>query len=175
MNNGVGRTPLSDLDGYVALGTDGIGSDMWEEGRAGYFRRHEEDLASPGSGPLHQLTRGARLVGDAFGEPYLGRIIPGAPADLAVLDYLAPTPLVADTLAGHWVFGLSASHVRDVLVGGEFVVRNRRLARCDEEQLTALARAQARRLWARLEDIGPHPFAPAHQRATASAGTRWPT
>ncbi len=43
MNNAVGRAPLGVLGERVALGTDGIGSDMWEEGRVGYLRRREED------------------------------------------------------------------------------------------------------------------------------------
>ena len=43
--HGVGRAPLHWLGERVALGTDGIGSDMFEEGRAGFFRRREEELA----------------------------------------------------------------------------------------------------------------------------------
>ena len=152
MNNGVGRAPLHWLGERVALGTDGIGSDMFEEGRAGFFRRREEELAVASGWAMDRLAVGSAFVGRAFGEPLLGRIALGAPADLVVLDYAAPTPLDAATLAGHWIFGISAAHVRDVIVAGELVVRDRRLTRVDDAALTAQAGVEAERLWARLVD-----------------------
>ena len=160
MHNGVGRTPLADLGERVALGTDGIGSDMFEESRAGFFRYREDTLAAPFDWPLAHLARGAELAGELFGEPALGTIAPGAPADLAVLDYAAPAPLTGDNLPGHWVFGMSSRVVRDVVVGGEVVVRDRRLTKVDQEELAAKAEVDARRLWDAMEELGPHPFQP---------------
>jgi cytosine/adenosine deaminase-related metal-dependent hydrolase len=110
---------------------------------------------------LARLATGAAFAGRAFGEPLLGRIEPGAPADLVVLDYDPPTPLDAGNLAGHWVFGLSASHVRDVVVDGEVVVRDRRLVRSRDGDLRAYAQAAARELWERMDAIPEHPFEPA--------------
>jgi hypothetical protein len=40
------------------------------------------------------------------------------------------------------------------------VVRDRRLAAVDQDALVADARAEARRLWRRLDEIPVHPFAP---------------
>jgi hypothetical protein len=57
--------------------------------------------------------------------------------------------------------------VRDVIVAGQVVVRERRLRRVDETELAAHAREQAARLWARLEEIPAHPFVPARLLATA--------
>jgi hypothetical protein len=65
-----------------------------------------------------------------------------------------------DNLAGHWIFGISARHVRDVLVAGEIAVRDRRLARGDEEH-RAIAQSEAVELWDRMDRIPPHPFEPA--------------
>jgi putative selenium metabolism protein SsnA len=175
MNNGVGRPPLAGLGERVALGTDGIGSDLWEEGRAAYFRRREEHLLTRPEWTLRRLAVGAGLVGRIFAEPLLGRISAGAPADLVVLEYAPPTPLDAASLAAHWIFGMSAAHVRDVVVGGELVVRDRRLIRFDEAELNALAMEAAKRLWARLDEIDAHPFAPARTLATPAGGSRWPT
>ncbi|HYM65686.1 MAG TPA: amidohydrolase family protein, partial [Patescibacteria group bacterium] len=128
MNNGVGRTPLGAL-GAVALGTDGIGADMFEESRNGFFRFREDALDAPYDWPLARLAEGARFAGRAFGEPLLGTLVPGAPADAVVLDYAAPAPIDGGNLAGHWVFGLGSRAVRDVIVGGEVVVRDRALTR----------------------------------------------
>ncbi len=158
MNNGVGRAPLAALGDRVALGTDGIGADMFEEGRAGYLRRREEDLATSMAWPLDRLAEGARVAGEAFAEPLLGSLVPGAPADLAVLHYAAVTPVDAGTLAAHWLFGLAGGSVRDVIVGGRRVVRDGRPTRVDPEHLAADTRAASTRLWTRLDDIDVHPF-----------------
>lgn len=160
MNNSVGRARVEALGAHVALGTDGIGSDMFEESHAAFFRLKEDDLGAGAAWPLAPLAEGARLAGRAFGEPLLGTLEPGAPADLAVLDYAAPAPLDAASFAGHWIFGLSARTVRDVMVAGEWAVIDRRLARLDQQQLAAGARVQAERLWRRLDGIEPHRFEP---------------
>ena len=159
MNNGVGRTPLAAL-GAVAVGTDGIGADMFEESRIGFFRLREDTLEAPFDWPLAHLAEGARLAGRIFGEAAFGTITPGAPADLVVLDYEPPAPLDGGNIAGHWVFGLSSRAVRDVLVAGEVVVRERRLTRVDQGELSRNAARDAKRLWDRLQEIGPHPFEP---------------
>lgn len=166
MNNAVGRAPLTWLGPRLALGTDGIGADLFEESRVGYLRRREEGLDTPDGWPLAPLAEGSALAGRLFGEPGLGRIEVGAPADLVVLDYAAPTPVSDASLASHWIFGLSAASVRDVLVGGEVVVRDRRLARVDDALLVLEAREQTARLWEQLERIGPHPFSPTRLLAT---------
>ena len=160
MNNGVGRTPLAAL-GAVAVGTDGIGADMFEESRIGFFRLREDTLDAPYDWPLAHLAEGARAAGRIFDEPALGRIESGAPADLVVLDYQAPAPLTGANLAGHWVFGLGSRAVRDVIVAGDAVVRDRRLTKVDQRELSIRAEAEAKRMWERLEKIGPHPFEPA--------------
>jgi len=165
MNNAVGRTPLAAIGDRVALGTDGIGADMFEEGRAAYFRRREEDLEIPMTWPLDRLAEGTRIAAEAFGEPLLGRLMPGAPADAVVLRYPAVTPLDASTLAAHWLFGIGAGSVRDVIVAGDLVVRDGRPARVAAEAVAAEARVGATRLWRRLDAIEIHSFDPAGGRS----------
>jgi putative selenium metabolism protein SsnA len=168
MNNAVGRARVTALGPHVALGTDGIGSDMFEESHAAYFRLREDDLTAGPNWPLARLAEGARFVGSAFGERRLGKIETGAPADLVVLDYAAPAPVSESSFPGHWVFGLGSRCVRDVMVAGEWVVRDRRLTRVDQDELVAAARVEAEKLWKRLEEIGPHRFQP-------KGGRRWPS
>jgi putative selenium metabolism protein SsnA len=160
MNNRVGRAPVAALGDRLALGTDGIDGDMFAESRTAYWRAREAD---PSIGPewvLRRMASSARVAGSTFGEPLLGRIEAGAPADLVVLDYAPPVPLVAENLAGHWVFGLTARHVRDVIVGGEIVVRDGRLAHASEDDLRARCREAAEALWRRLDAVPAHPFEP---------------
>jgi putative selenium metabolism protein SsnA len=160
MNNSIGRAHVGELEGRLALGTDGIGSDMFEESHAAYFRLREDDIDAVPGWPLDRLAESARLAGRIHDEPLLGTLEPGAPADLVVLDYPAPAPVTDGSFAGHWIFALSSRHVRDVMVAGEWVVSGRRLTRTDQDGLAAGALDQARRLWQRLDDVAPHPFAP---------------
>jgi putative selenium metabolism protein SsnA len=160
MNNRVGHAPIDAFD-RLALGTDGIGGDMFAESKAAYWRARESD---PSIGPgwvLERMAESARFAGVGCGEPLLGRIEPGAPADLVVLDYDPPTPVTEENLAGHWAFGLSSRHVRDVVVAGRPVVRDWNSTRAYEERTVARCRETARELWSRMEEIGPHPFEPA--------------
>jgi putative selenium metabolism protein SsnA len=161
MNNGVGRAPLRLLGARVALGTDGIGADMFEESRLGYLRLRDGGDDPALDWPLDRLAEGSRLVGRVFDEPRFGLIEPGAPADLVVLDYPAPTPLTPETLAGHWLFGLSARTVRDVVVAGRVVVADRRLTTADGSRIAATAREVADRLWRRMNALDEHPYRPA--------------
>ena len=168
MNNAVGRARIDALGKRVALGTDGIGADMFEESRTAFFRLREDDVHASPDWALDRLASGARFVGAAFGERRFGRIESGAPGDLLVLDYAEPAPLDAGSFPGHWVFGLGSRCVRDVMVGGEWVVLDRQLVRADQRELAAAARVQAARLWKRLAEIPPHEFHP-------KGGVRWPS
>ena len=168
MSNAVGRARLDALGRRVALGTDGIGADMFEESRTAFFRLREDDAHADPDWALDRLAAGARFAGAAFGERRLGRIETGAPADLVVLDYAAPAPVDARSFPGHWVFGIGSRCVRDVMVNGRWVVLDRRLTRADEQELAAGARTQAERLWTSLEDIPEHEF-------ESTGGLRWPS
>ena len=168
MNNAVGHSPFNHLGrgagAGVALGTDGIGGDLFAESQVGWFRAREADIATPSDWPLARLADGARFAGRVHGEPLLGTISAGAPADLVVLDYPMPTPVTADNLVGHWVFGLASGQVRDVVVAGDLVVEDRRSTRVDEARVAAEGSTEAERLWARMDAIAPHDFEPMRSR-----------
>ena len=150
MNNGVGYAPVLKMGERVGLGTDGIDGDMFAEARACYLRARERSLDVGPDFALERLVAGAAIVGSSFGEPQLGRLDSGAPADLVVLEYRRPTPLSGDNLAGHFLFGMGAWDVRDVMVGGQWVIRARRHQLIDEEELSARCREAAPRLWERM-------------------------
>lgn len=159
MNNAVGHAPVGSF-ARLALGTDGVGGDMFAESKTAYWRAREDDPSISSAWAFQRMAGSAAAAARAFGEPLLGRIEAGAPADLVVLAYDTPTPLTEENVAGHWIFGLGARHVRDVMVAGEWSVLDRRLARVDAAELTARCREAARRLWERLDEVPEHPFVP---------------
>ncbi|MGH2699623.1 MAG: amidohydrolase family protein [Actinomycetota bacterium] len=153
MNNGVGYAPVQDLGERVALGTDGIDGDMFAEARACYLKAREASWTTGPAFATERLATGANVVGSLFGEPALGTLEVGAPADLVVLEYSSPTPLDSANVAGHFVFGFTAAAVRDVMVAGRWVVRDRKHLLVDEEELAARCRASAPVLWERMNDF----------------------
>jgi putative selenium metabolism protein SsnA len=153
MNNGVGYAPVGALGRRVALGTDGIDGDMFAEARVCYLKAREASWQTGPSFAFERLYTGLLLVGASFEEAALGRLSAGAPADLIVLDYRGPTPVEAGNVAGHLVFGMGPGAVRDVMVAGRWIVRDRRHQLIDEAELAAQCRAAAQKLWSRMEQF----------------------
>lgn len=149
MNNAVGRAPLDRFGARTALGTDGFTADMFEELRTAYFRNRESETRIPVPALLAYLQNGSALASEAFGQPF-GDIREGYAADLVVLDYTAPTPLTAENLPGHVLFGLRSSMVRSVMVDGTWVLRDRRVTLVDEDAELHGTSAVAAELWRRM-------------------------
>jgi cytosine/adenosine deaminase-related metal-dependent hydrolase len=96
------------------------------------------------------MVHGSRFAERYFGEG-LGRIEPGAPADLVLVDYRPATALSPDTLAAHLAAGLLRAPVTGVIVAGEILMEDGRLTTVDESEVAARARECARRVWGRIE------------------------
>ena len=56
------------------------------------------------------FEQNADFASACFGET-LGRLVPGALADVNVVDYDPPTPLTAENINGHLLFGISGRSV----------------------------------------------------------------
>jgi cytosine/adenosine deaminase-related metal-dependent hydrolase len=151
MNNAVGYAPTSALR-RAALGTDGMDEDMLAEARAAFLKMRDAGRDDAYPAALQLLSGGHRLGAALFGLPF-GKLAPGAPADLAVLEYRSPTPVHADNVAGHLLFGVDRSHVASVMVAGRFIVRDRRVTTVDVGAVYARARAAAAALWRRMEAL----------------------
>lgn len=149
MNNAVGYAPIASLHCPVMLGTDGIGADMLAEARAAwYLSRHEHAGRTPAD-MVAMLAAAARRASAALGVT-LGRLQAGAAADVVLTDYLPHTPLTAENLAAHLLFGLSSANVRGVLVAGRWRLRDRLVVDRDEAADRAAAREAAAALWSRM-------------------------
>ena len=163
MNNAVGVAPVAGMRSAgvtVGLGNDGFSMDMLEEIKVACLV-HKLAAADPRAMPVDQavalaFNANARIAGQAFaplfaGADRLGRLSPGGPADLVVLEYRPTTPLTQANLAGHIVFGMDATNVVHTMVAGRWLMRDRRLLTIDEEAVTAHSRELAARLWRRLD------------------------
>ncbi|MCX7031921.1 MAG: putative aminohydrolase SsnA, partial [Spirochaetes bacterium] len=152
MNNHIGYQHALPTLAKVVLGTDGIGSDMLEECRAAYFKHRDA------GGPLWPgdfarfLQAGNEVVQRCFGGTF-GSVERGAVADLVVLDYRPPTPLVPENVAGHLVFGMRSADVDTVIVNGHFIMEGRRFP-FDTEPVLRRAREAARKLWRNMDALG---------------------
>ncbi|HEU0106105.1 MAG TPA: amidohydrolase family protein [Vicinamibacteria bacterium] len=151
MNNTVGHAPVGAMR-RAALGTDGMDEDLMAEARAAFLKMREAGREDAYGAALEMLAGGHRLAAALFGIPF-GKLDVGGPADLVVLDYRPPTPLTADNLAGHVLFGVDRSHVRSVLVAGRWVVSDRRIVGVDARAAFARARDAAPVLWRRMADL----------------------
>lgn len=151
MNNAVGYAPAPRMGPRVGLGTDGIDGDMLAELRVCYLEARAHGAGPDPTWSLERLGGSASIAAASFGEPSLGTLDHGAPADLVVLDYDPPTPLESANLAGHLLFGLSSASVRDVMVGGHWIVKDRRHQLVDEQELAARCRRAAPELWDRMQ------------------------
>ncbi len=158
MNNAVG---VFDLDGFLGrgiltgVGTDGLGANMLAESfTAGLLQKHvHADPLTGGFDALYALlfvnnpSIAARLL-----DVELGRLLPGSPADVVLLDYEPPTPLDANNVLGHLLFGVAVHSLRvsDSFVAGRPILRSGQFVDLDEEAVYAQARDQASKLWNRL-------------------------
>jgi formiminoglutamate deiminase len=117
---------LADSGARLSLGTDSQASiDIFEEARAVELDERLESGVR-GRHSAAELLGAATAGGHAsIGWPEGGRIAPGALADLVTVDLTSVR--LAGTSTDHaiesLVFAASAADVRDVIVGGEFVVR----------------------------------------------------
>lgn len=151
MNNHVGYNQRLAAYRNVALGTDGIGSDMFEELKFAFFKYRDA------GGPLwpdsfaRALSNGNTLLERNFNARF-GRVEAGYKADLTICDYCSPTPLIAENIAGHIAFGLGSGSVHSVMVNGVMVYEDREFT-FDCEPVFAEAQKVASRMWQRMDAL----------------------
>jgi putative selenium metabolism protein SsnA len=151
MNNNVGYNRSLTGIRNLALGTDGIGADMFEEFKFAAFK-HRDDGGPwfPGD-MMPMLGGGNEILRRLFGGRF-GRIAEGYAADIIILDYPSPTPLDADNFAGHLAFGLGSSSVNTSIINGNIVMENRKFP-FDEMEIYADAAARAPEIWKRINSL----------------------
>jgi 5-methylthioadenosine/S-adenosylhomocysteine deaminase len=134
----------------LALGTDAYPRDMISELRHTALMAKLRD-ASPTAGRAADVFDAATLGGaTALGRDDLGRLCPGAKADIVLVDFgdlrfgpvWDPIKTLVDCATG--------DNVRTVIVDGRVVMRDRRITGVDRADLLRQARAAAQEAWRRL-------------------------
>jgi putative selenium metabolism protein SsnA len=163
MNNGVGAAPVESLlraGVKVGLGTDGFSHTMWEEWKTAYLLHkvwHRDPRRFSGIDAVQLgIYNNAALANKFFPEAPLGKLIPGAFADLIFVDYHPHTPLNDGNLPWHIIFGFHESMVTTTIVNGEVLMQDRQLVNLDEEAIAARARQLAPKVWERYNSFVPH-------------------
>jgi putative selenium metabolism protein SsnA len=155
MGNAVGCAPVLKMierGVRVGLGSDAYTCDMFESLKvANLLAKHQTGQPRAGwaEPPAMLFCQNADIASNCFGRT-VGKLIPGACADVIVVDYDPPTPLTATNINSHLLFGVSGRSVRTTIIGGRIVMQDRELLGLDEAATLANAREASARLWQRF-------------------------
>jgi len=155
MGNAVGCAPALDMLSRgvrVGLGTDGYTCDMFESLKvANLLHKHQSHQPSVGwaEPPAMLFSGNSAIASECFGRT-VGKLIPGACADVIIVDYDPPTPLCVSNINSHILFGISGRAVNTTIIGGQIVMQERKLLTVDETEIMAKARLSAVKVWHRF-------------------------
>ena len=155
MGNAVGCAPVLEffrrgID--VCMGTDAYTHDMLESLKTFLcIQRHNAAMPNVGWGEAMQMLfqDNARMASRYFGRE-VGVLAPGAAADVVVMDYPTFTPLLADNIDGHILFGMEGRSCRTTIVNGQVLYLDREFTTIDEQRIDAWTLEQAKVLWGTL-------------------------
>jgi putative selenium metabolism protein SsnA len=158
MANAVGVAPVAKMifmGILVGLGNDGYVFDGFENIRTAYLLQKVALRDPRAVSPIEALEmatiRGAELYGL---QNELGSIEPGKLADIIILDPAStPTPLRPESVVLHIVNAVSNSDVETVIVGGNVLMRDRKVQSMDEAEAVKMAKKSAEKLWQKLDLI----------------------
>ena len=113
MNNGVGYAPVQQMGKRVALGTDGIGADMFEEAKFAWFKARDarNGLGHRRHRRISHRSAGSGIHASQYAARILGCRLRGGPGSAGL----------SDAHAGHAAKSPRSSHLRYVIA-----IRDRR-------------------------------------------------
>lgn len=150
-NNAVGiadLTGLTERGVLTGLGTDAMTVNMLEELRCALWLQHLKRDPSQGFMECANalLVNNAKIANRYFKN--VGELKAGYAADIAVIDYIPPTPMDATNFAGHLIFGISQAAVDTTIAAGKVLMENKELKLgLDEEEVSRKSCELAKKLW----------------------------
>jgi putative selenium metabolism protein SsnA len=148
MGNACGCPPTIEIFNrgiMTGLGTDGYTNDMFESYKVGNLL-HKHSLCDANAAwneiPAMLFENNARIANRYFEAP-LGVLKAGAAADIIVAGYDPLTPMTADNINSHMLFGLNGSKVVTTMINGKVLMKDRVLLNIDEAKAMSDCRQQA--------------------------------
>ncbi len=136
----------------TGLGTDGYTHDMTESYKvANILHKHHlcDANAAWGEVPVMLFENNAKIAGRYFKKP-VGVLKEGAAADVIVTDYIPLTPMGAENVNGHVLFGMSGRSVVTTVADGKVLMQDRKLTQLDEEEALSRVREESAKLWEKI-------------------------
>lgn len=155
MGNAVGCQPFLTMHKKgitIGLGTDGYTSDMTESMKvANIIHKHVQQNPSVAWGevPVSLFENNRKITAQYF-KGDLGVLKEGALADVIVVEYDPLTPLTANNINSHILFGMSGRDVTTTIIDGKILMRDRKLVNIDEKEIFEKSREVAQKLWNRM-------------------------
>lgn len=155
MGNAVGCPPTMEMIHrglLVGLGTDGYTNDMYESMKVANVL-HKHNLCDPTTAWAEvpqMLFEGNAAIGARYFEKPLGVLEEGAAADIIVSDYDPLTPMTADNINGHTLFGMSGRGIVTTIIDGKVRMKDRELVDIDGAAILAKSREHAQAMWNRI-------------------------
>ena len=155
MGNACGCPPTMELVHrgiLTGLGTDGYTHDMTESWKVANIL-HKHHLCDPnaawGEVPQMLFENNAKIAGRYF-APELGVLKEGAAGDVIIVAYDPLTPLTADNINSHLLFGGTGHDVVTTVANGDVLMKDRRLTKIDVAKVMADCRQAAKELADRI-------------------------
>lgn len=155
MGNAVGCSAVIEMIRrglLVGMGTDAYTNDMLESMKVTNIL-HKHHLCDPSVAwgePPQMLFENNRKIAARFFKTPVGIIEKGAAADIIMLKYTSPTPILASNLGGHFQFGPNGNSVDSTMINGKMIYQDGKMLNIDEAKVFADVRKQAEKLWARI-------------------------
>jgi len=155
MGNAVGVSPVLKMikrGVLLGMGTDGYASDVLESYKtAAILHKHAAGIPSVAwTEPPLMLFDNNKTIMEKFIKSKIGTLAKDHYADIIIVDYKGPTPVNANTINSHILFGICGRHVDTTIINGRVVMKDRVLQDIDEEVLLAKSRELAEKLWKRI-------------------------
>ncbi|MEG0932150.1 MAG: putative aminohydrolase SsnA [Lachnospiraceae bacterium] len=132
----------------TGLGTDGYTHDMIESYKvANLLHKYQlQDANAAWSEVPEMLFNGNAKIANRYFDKPLGVLEEGAAGDVIITDYYPPTPMHAENINSHILFGMTGRCVVTTIANGKILMKDRILLNVDEEKIIKECRKESEKL-----------------------------